>query len=161
MAQVRDFIGEHKAPLLFNSPAQPQNHFALALTSLKEAPLENLRGMIYRNIPNARILEITAPQGKDPLKQYREFLSEMLYILGEAPLHHGQETAIAARLPKILTNRYDYIIIDHAERMGAYSIESLRKDRGCPPVFLIAYDDHILDTLFNNEALLNKVFLLS
>jgi hypothetical protein len=159
--QVRDFIGEQNAPLLFNPQIQQKSRFALALASSNEAPIENLRSLIFHSKPHARVLEISAPSGRDPSKQYREFLSEILYRLGEPPFHHGQETAVATHLPKILSARYDYILIDHAERMGAYSIDALRRDRGCPPVFLVAYDDRILETLIANEALLNRVFMLS
>lgn len=161
MTQVKDFIGELYAPFLFNAQQQQKSRFALALAKPGETAVENLRAMIYRNKPVSRVLEITAPGGKDSLKQFREFLSEILYHLGEPPVRHGQETAVAARLPKILSARYDFVVIDHAERMGAYSIDALRRDHGCPPVFLVAYDDRILETLLANEALLNRVFMLS
>jgi hypothetical protein len=159
--QVKDFIGEQCAPFLFNSPLQQKSPFALALAKTGDTPIDNLRSLIFRSRPLARVLEVMAPSGKDPSKQYREFLSEILYRLGEPPLRHGQESAVAAHLPKLLSARYDFVIIDHAERMGAYSLDSLRRDRGCPPVFLIAYDDRILETLIANEALLNRVFMLS
>jgi hypothetical protein len=159
--QVKDFLGEQCAPFLFNSQFQQKSPFALALAKAGDTPIDNLRSLIDRTRPLARILEFTAPTGKDSSKQYREFLSEILYQLGEPPFRHGQETAVAAHLPKILSARYDFVIIDHAERMGAYSIDALRRDRGCPPVFLIAYDDRILETLVANEALLNRVFMVS
>jgi hypothetical protein len=161
-SQVKDFIGEHSAPYVFNQNYPSRNFtFALALASPGEAPIENLRAQIIRSQPKARIFEVTAPPGKDPSKQYREFLSEVLYRLGEAPLRHGQASAVAARLPKILSQRFNYCIIDHAEHMGQYSIDALRRDRGCPPVILVAYDDRILHTLLANESLLHQVFMLS
>jgi hypothetical protein len=159
--QVRNFIGEQSAPFLFNPPIIQKSSFALALATPGEAAVESIRGQICRSKPQARILVVEAPEGKDASKQYRQFISEMLYRLGEPATHHGQETAVAARLPKLLSARYDYVIIDHAERMGAYSIDSLRKDRGCPSVFLVAYSDQILDTLLSNEVLLNRVYMLS
>ncbi|MBE0696123.1 MAG: hypothetical protein IH586_04300, partial [Anaerolineaceae bacterium] len=159
--QVKDFIGEQYAPFLFNSQVQQKSRFALALASAAEAPIENIRSQINRTNPRSRVLEITAPSGRDQSKQYRAFLSEILYRLGESPFRRGQESAIAAYLPKVLSARYDFVIIDHAEHMGAYSIDALRRDRGCPPVFLVAYDDRILETLIANEALLNRIFMLS
>jgi hypothetical protein len=160
-SQVRNFIGEQSAPFLFNPPILQKSSFAVALAAPGEPAVENLRAQIYRSKPQARIFEAAAPEGKDSFKQYRGFLSELLYRLDEPAFHHGQETGVAVRLPKLLSARYDYVIIDHAERMGAYSMDVLRKDRGCPSVFLVAYDDRILDTLLSNEALLSRVYMLS
>lgn len=160
VSQVKDFIGGHSAPILFNSKDQSKGKLALALATAGERPVEKIRTTIYRTKPLARIFEINAPSGKDSIKQYREFLSEVLYRLGEPPLRHGQETAAASRLSKIIASRYDFIIIDHAETMSVYSLDLFRKDHEFPVVFLVAYEDYILETLLANEALLNRIFLL-
>ncbi len=152
---MKDFIGEQKAPFLFHSPVIPKTRFALALASPGEKPVENIRVQILRLMPCARIFELTSPPGRDLSKQYREFLSEAFYHLGELPFRHGQESAIAARLPRLLSSRFDFVIIDHAETMGEYSLDALRGDRGCPPAILVAYDDRILETIIANEVLLN------
>jgi len=159
--QVRNFLQEQNAPFLFNSTGQGINGFALALANPGDHPVEKLRSTIIKSQPLARICEAVAPYGKDSLKQYREFISELYYRLGEPPIRHGQESAAANRLSRILSGRFDYIIIDHAERMGAYSLDLLRRDRGCPAALLVAYDDCIFETLLANESLLEHVYMLS
>jgi hypothetical protein len=160
-SQVKNFLREQNAPFLFNPPGQEKIGFALALATPGDHPVEKLLSTILHSQPSARILEVVSPFGKDSLKQYREFLSEMFYRLDEPPLRHGQESAAANRLVRILSSRFDYVIIDHAERMGAYSLDLLRRDRGCPAALLVAYDDCILDILISNDTLLKHVYMLS
>jgi len=160
VTQVSNFIREQRAPFLFNSSEQSEKEIALAIASRGEDTVGKLRGMILRSRPLSRIFHMKAPQGKDSLKQFREFISELLYHLGEPPLRHGQESAVAARLQKVLSSRYDYVIIENAELLGAYSLDLLRRYRGGPAVLLVASNDQILDTLLASDVLQKSVYLL-
>lgn len=160
LTQVIDCFGGRGGAAHFDLEKKTDKKLALVISSAGEKPVERLKKTIYRLKPTARIFEVKAPFGKDAIKQYREFLSEMLYKLGEPPLRHGQETAVAFRIRKILTSWYDAILIDQAENMSEYSLDLFHKDSKGPTVFLIAYGEQILDTLLANEVLLNRVHLL-
>jgi hypothetical protein len=155
--QLKVFLRDHGSAI----PAENNGHFAVAVVPPKNNPTDLLVASLQKIQPNVRILTIEAPEGKDNLKQYRAFLSDVLYLLEGKPLAHGQESAAATWMAKLFSANYDYVIVTHAERLGAYSLDALRRDRGNPPVFLIAYDDQILETLLGSEVLVNRTFMLT
>ncbi len=141
-------------------PQQNVEQFALAIFHPGEDPSGLISTLKTQN-PNARILEVTAPEGQDNIKQYRAMLSEFLFACGEPPLRPSQATAAEARLARLLRERADTVVIHHAERMGTYALSALRRERGVPPVVLIAYSDKVLDTLLKQDALMHQVVLLT
>ena len=151
---------ESRAPLSKSANSRPPDQLALAIIH----PGEDAGGLLsalYTMNPGARILEITAPEAEDNIKQYRAMLTELLFACGETPLRRGQTSAAEARLPKLLRANADVVVVHHAERMGTYALDALRPDRGNPPVVLIAYHDRVLDTVLSQDTLLHRVVLLT
>ncbi len=141
-------------------PPQNSEQFALAIFHPDEDPSGLIATLKAQN-SSARILEVTAPEGQDNIKQYRAMLSEFLFACGEPPLRPSQATAVEARLARLLHERADYVVVHHAERMGTYALSALRRERGVPPVVLIAYSQQVLDTLLKQDSLMREVVLLT
>jgi hypothetical protein len=160
LSVVRPVYEPHAYPPKGPIARQSDDPFALAIFRAPEDAV-GLLSTLYTLNPNARILELTAPEGKDNLKQYRAMLTELLIACGETPLRHRPPSQMEAYLVKLLQANADYVVIHHAERMGAYALEALRRDRGNPPVILIAYSDQVLDTVLSQEDLLRRTVLLT
>jgi hypothetical protein len=153
-------VFEPSAPSLKGAAAHLPDPYALAIFRSDEDAL-GLLSALYTLNPKARILEVTAPEGKDNIKQYRALLSELLLACGDLPLRQRQPSAVETYLVKLLRAKADYVVIHHAERMGTYALQALRRDRGNPPVILIAYSDRVLDTLLSQDELLRRIVLLT
>ena len=159
LSVVKPAFDSH-AILAKNANPRPANQLALAIIHPGEDASGLLSALVTIN-PGARILEITAPEGQDNLKQYRAMLTELLFACGETPLRRGQTSAAEAQLTRLLRAKADVVVIHHAERMGTYALDALRPDRGNPPVVLIAYQDRVLDTVLSQDALMQRVVLLT
>lgn len=158
---LRLFVKEHSAPVTDPQALENNGHFGLALVTPEDEPIPGIIGEIQKDLPEARTFKMTAPEGENNLKQFRAFLSELLYLLNEPPLKNGQEPAVATHLARLLSTRFDFMIVDAAERLGTYSLDALRRDHGNPPTFLIARSDRILDTLLSSDSLLQRVTMLA
>ncbi len=62
-------------------------------------------------------------------------------------------------LPSILYSRVDFLIVDHAERLGLPSLHFLRRYNRMPPTMLVAYGDRILPTLQQDNLIMRSTYM--
>jgi hypothetical protein len=132
------------------------------LVAQKESEGADILDLLVRHINPEKIIQVIAPPGKDDIKQLRAFLNAILESIDELPVHSGMETAVQARLPKLLCPRADFLIVHHAEYFGRVCMDVIRRDSShdMPPTLLISYDNHIENTLLTYPDLFDRAVIL-
>jgi hypothetical protein len=123
--------------------------------------LSDLKEAIQEVHPSARVLEVTAPEPEDLKNNPLPFLNSLLDAVHAPTASPENIDQIASVVPSWLCQAADFIIIYHAEMLGVESLHWMRRDKGMPPVILIAYDERILGTLQKDLALIRYAYFFN
>ena len=133
--------------------------FTLAMAR-PEDDLSDLDAAIQEIRPGARVLSLSAPEAHAGEGQLL-FLNQLLDA-AHAPMTLAEnfDQAIVS-LPSRICQAADFLIVYHAERLGTECLHWMRRDKGMPPVILIAYDERILGTLQKDLALIRYAYFFN
>lgn len=112
-----------------------------------------IRAAITTHYPTARVCLASFPAGKKGDK-LRLLLGTLLAAVGHPAPTRGEPTdALMLKVPLVMIQETDFLIVDKAEYLNHPCLHFLRRDRGMVPALLIGRHQRFFETLAKDPML--------
>lgn len=112
-----------------------------------------MQAAITTHFPKARVCLATFPAGKKGDK-LRLFLGALLIALDHPAPTRGEPTdEIMLKVPLVMIQETDFLIVDKAEYLNQPCLHFLRRDRGMVPALLVGRHRRFFETLAKDPML--------
>lgn len=138
----------------------PQEYIVTVVPRHNEGFVPALRQRIRALYPASRIVVARFLEGKKGDK-LRLLMAELLEAVGQPAPTRGQTTIeLYNRVPLVLWQAADFMILDNAHLLNLHCFHYLRRDKGMVPTILVGRSERLLETLDTDTTILRRSMFL-